>query len=59
MGKAGASNFTFHIESDMPEGGPKALIKMIKDAGMKASIVVNQRRPLKKYFPIWMIFIMF
>ena len=51
MGKAGASNFTFHIESDMPEGGPKALIKMIKDAGMKASIVVKPKTPIEEVFP--------
>ena len=51
LGKAGASLFTFHIESDMPEGGPKALIQMIRDAGMKVGIVVKPKTPIEEVFP--------
>ncbi|CAB9524258.1 Ribulose-phosphate 3-epimerase [Seminavis robusta] len=49
--KAGASNFTFHIESEMPEGGPKAMIKMVKDAGMKVGIVIKPKTPIEEVFP--------
>lgn len=49
--KAGASNLTFHIESEMPEGGVEGMIKMIKDAGMKASIVVKPKTPIDVVFP--------
>lgn len=41
MHKAGANQFVFHIESEMPEGGAKALIKSIKDAGMQAGIALK------------------
>lgn len=54
LGKAGASLFTFHIESDMPEGGPKALIQMIRDAGMKVGIVVKPKTPIEEVFPYLM-----
>ena len=49
--KAGASNITFHIESDMPEGGVPAMIKMIHDAGMKAGIVIKPDTPVDTVFP--------
>lgn len=49
--KAGASNFTFHIESEMPEGGAKAMIKMIRDAGMKVGIVIKPKTPIEEVFP--------
>ena len=49
--KAGASNFTFHIESQMPEGGVPSMIKMIKDAGMQASIVLKPKTPIEEVFP--------
>lgn len=45
MAKAGADLFTFHIESDMPEGGASALIASIKDAGMKAAIALKPDTP--------------
>ena len=48
---AGASNVTFHIESDMPEGGVPAMIKMIHDAGMKAGIVIKPDTPVDTVFP--------
>ena len=49
--KAGASNITFHIESDMPKGGVPAMIKMIHDAGMKAGIVIKPDTPVDTVFP--------
>ncbi len=45
MAKAGCNLFTFHIESDMPEGGASALITSIKDAGMKAAIALKPDTP--------------
>ena len=51
LAKAGASNFTFHLESELPEGGPKAMIKMIKDAGMKVGIVIKPKTPIEEVFP--------
>lgn len=45
LGKAGADLFTFHIESDMPEGGPKELIDAIKAAGMKVGISLKPGTP--------------
>jgi ribulose-phosphate 3-epimerase len=49
--KAGASLFTFHLESDMPEGGTKAMIQMIRDAGMKVGIVIKPQTPAEELFP--------
>ena len=49
--KAGASSLTFHIESDMPEGGVPAMIKMIRDAGMRVGIVIKPDTPVDKVFP--------
>lgn len=49
--KAGASLFTFHLESDMPEGGTKGMIEMIRDAGMKVGIVTKPKTPIEEVFP--------
>jgi ribulose-phosphate 3-epimerase len=49
--QAGANNFTFHIESDMPEGGPSALIQMIRNAGMQVGIVVKPQTPIDTVYP--------
>lgn len=38
MAKAGCSLFTFHIESNMPKGGPIELINAIRNAGMKVGV---------------------
>eukprot|EP00559_Dactyliosolen_fragilissimus_P000644 CAMPEP_0184864772 /NCGR_PEP_ID=MMETSP0580-20130426/16079_1 /TAXON_ID=1118495 /ORGANISM="Dactyliosolen fragilissimus" /LENGTH=205 /DNA_ID=CAMNT_0027363691 /DNA_START=109 /DNA_END=726 /DNA_ORIENTATION=- len=46
MRKAGASLFTFHIESIMPEGGPQELIKEIKNAGMKVGVSIKPGTPV-------------
>jgi ribulose-phosphate 3-epimerase len=49
--KAGCSGVTFHVESDMPEGGVPALIKMIRDAGMKVGMVVKPVTPIDALYP--------
>lgn len=49
--KAGASSMTFHLESDMPEGGTQGMIKMIRDAGMKVGIVIKPDTPVEDIFP--------
>ncbi len=41
MGKAGANLFTFHIESNMPEGGVQALIDAIKAEDMQVGISIK------------------
>ena len=41
MAKAGCSMFTFHIESNMPDGGPAELIQAIKDKGMKVGVSIK------------------
>ena len=51
MKKAGASGFTFHLESDLPEGGAKAMIQLIRDAGMKVGIVIKPKTPVEDVFP--------
>ena len=49
--KAGASSITFHIESDMPEGGVPAMIKKVRDAGMRVGIVIKPDTPIDTVFP--------
>lgn len=44
--KAGATSMTFHVESVMPEGGVKALISTVKDAGMKVGLVIKPGTPV-------------
>ena len=48
---AGASGVTFHVESEMPEGGVPAMIKMIRDAGMKVGIVVKPGTSVDELYP--------
>jgi ribulose-phosphate 3-epimerase len=49
--KAGANNITFHLESDMPEGGVPAMIQLIRDAGMSVGIVIKPGTPVDAVFP--------
>lgn len=49
--KAGASSMTFHVESNLPEGGVPAMIKLIKDAGMKVGLVIKPKTPAEDVFP--------
>jgi ribulose-phosphate 3-epimerase len=51
LAKAGASSITFHIESDMPNGGVSAMIQMIRDAGMRVGIVIKPDTPIDTVFP--------
>jgi ribulose-phosphate 3-epimerase len=51
LAKAGVNSFTFHLESDMPEGGVPALIKKVRDAGMKVGIVIKPKTPVEEVFP--------
>ncbi|KAJ9071879.1 RIBULOSE-phosphate 3-epimerase [Entomophthora muscae] len=48
FGKAGASMFTFHIESVEQ---PSQLIQQIHDAGMKAGIAVKPKTPVETVLP--------
>jgi ribulose-phosphate 3-epimerase len=50
MKKAGASSLTFHVESDLPEGGPQAMIKMIRDSGMRVGMVVKPGTEIESIF---------
>lgn len=50
MADAGVDMFTFHIESNMPEGGVPALIAKIKEAGMKVGISVKPGTPVDSVF---------
>jgi len=51
MKKAGATSLIFHLESELPEGGPPEMIKMIKDAGMKVGIVIKPKTPVESLYP--------
>ena len=46
MSKAGASLFTFHVESEMPPGGISALISSIRSAGMAVGLCVKPGTPI-------------
>lgn len=48
---AGASSFTFHLESDLPAGGVEAMIQLIREAGMKVGIVIKPGTPVETLFP--------
>jgi ribulose-phosphate 3-epimerase len=48
MSGAGVQQVSFHVESSKD---PKALIKAIKTAGMRASIAVNPRTAIEAVFP--------
>lgn len=51
MAKSGANLFTFHFESEMPEGGIQSLITSIKDAGMKVAIALRPDTPVDVVIP--------
>eukprot|EP00565_Helicotheca_tamesis_P009191 CAMPEP_0185729918 /NCGR_PEP_ID=MMETSP1171-20130828/7754_1 /TAXON_ID=374046 /ORGANISM="Helicotheca tamensis, Strain CCMP826" /LENGTH=230 /DNA_ID=CAMNT_0028398861 /DNA_START=27 /DNA_END=719 /DNA_ORIENTATION=+ len=50
LAKAGASSLTFHVESDMPEGGLKSLIAATKEKGMKVGLTVKPKTPVEQIF---------
>lgn len=49
--KAGASSLTFHVESELPEGGVPALIQTIRAAGMGVGLVIKPGTPVESLFP--------
>jgi ribulose-phosphate 3-epimerase len=51
MRKAGATSLTFHIESDLPSNDPKAMIQLIRDAGMKVGMVVKPGTGVEELYP--------
>eukprot|EP00281_Chroomonas_sp_CCMP1168_P031803 CAMPEP_0206241932 /NCGR_PEP_ID=MMETSP0047_2-20121206/16779_1 /ASSEMBLY_ACC=CAM_ASM_000192 /TAXON_ID=195065 /ORGANISM="Chroomonas mesostigmatica_cf, Strain CCMP1168" /LENGTH=229 /DNA_ID=CAMNT_0053666901 /DNA_START=171 /DNA_END=857 /DNA_ORIENTATION=+ len=51
MKEAGADQFTFHIEAVSGEEECNALIKTIKDAGMKVGIALKPNTPASSVFP--------
>ena len=51
MKKAGASSLTFHVESELPDGGVSGMIQMIRDAGMGVGIVIKPGTPIESVFP--------
>uniref|UniRef100_A0A7S1Z3S0 Ribulose-phosphate 3-epimerase n=1 Tax=Trieres chinensis TaxID=1514140 RepID=A0A7S1Z3S0_TRICV len=53
MSKAGASLFTFHIESDMPaDGGVDALIASIRESGMNVGVSIKPKTPVSDIAPL-------
>jgi ribulose-phosphate 3-epimerase len=51
MMAAGCSSFTFHLESDLPEGGAVSMIQMIRKAGMNVGIVIKPGTPVEDLYP--------
>jgi ribulose-phosphate 3-epimerase len=51
MKAAGATQFTFHLESVLPSNDPNVMIQMIRDAGMKVGIVIKPSTPVERLFP--------
>jgi ribulose-phosphate 3-epimerase len=48
---AGATQFTFHLESILPNNDPFAMIQMIRDANMRVGIVIKPNTPIESVFP--------
>jgi ribulose-phosphate 3-epimerase len=51
MKKAGASSFTFHLESELPDGDASKLIQMVRDAGMDVGLVIKPGTPVEALYP--------
>ena len=54
--KAGATSMTFHLESQLPDGGDdddkvKAMIQQIRAAGLRVGIVIKPGTPVEALFP--------
>ena len=49
--KAGATSFTFHLESVLPENDPRVMIQRVRDAGMKVGMVIKPGTPVEELFP--------
>jgi ribulose-phosphate 3-epimerase len=50
MRKAGASSLTFHLKSDLPKGGLKVMIKMIRNAGMHVGMMIKPKTPVESLY---------
>lgn len=48
--KAGATSMSFHIESKLPENNPAILIQQIKNAGMRAGLVIKPGTPVETLY---------
>jgi ribulose-phosphate 3-epimerase len=48
---AGASQMTFHLESELPSNDANVMIQMIRDAGMKVGIVIKPNTPVETLYP--------
>lgn len=51
LAKAGTNLFTFHLESNMPEGGADALIAAVKAEGMKVGMTIKPLTPIEDLLP--------
>jgi ribulose-phosphate 3-epimerase len=49
--EAGASQFTFHLESALPNDDAVTMIQMIRQAGMRVGIVIKPATPVEALFP--------
>lgn len=49
--QAGASLLTFHLESELPNNDPKAMISLIREAGMDVGMVIKPGTPVEELFP--------
>ncbi len=49
--KAGATSFTFHLESVLPENDPRVMIQRVRDAGMKVGMVIKPGTPVEELLP--------
>ena len=49
--EAGASQFTFHLESDLPNQDAREMIQRIRMAGMRVGIVIKPGTPVESLFP--------
>jgi ribulose-phosphate 3-epimerase len=49
--EAGATQFTFHLESDLPANDANVMIQMIRDAGMRVGMVIKPGTPVERLFP--------
>ena len=49
--EAGASQFTFHLESTLPSNDANVMIQLIRDAGMKVGIVIKPGTPVESLYP--------
>lgn len=49
--EAGASHFTFHLESELPDNDAHVMIQQIRAAGMKVGVVIKPATPVEALYP--------